>query len=271
MTNILLCTDCSENAKKAIDQCLFLFKDQPASYLLLYTYRIDANNNEDLVTRNDVLKTKVNDCLNKELSRIKKLPFAQNIHISARIVFGKTENVVQRLLVSNKIELVVMGTQGENYSKNQVFGSTTKKLLYDIQSPKLIVPKAIKEFTPENQIVIIQEQQLKNTEWWASISAFSKSKNMPFKMVLLPNKNGKVSKIEIPSFIKEHVSSIFNFSEKDYTRVIEPVHKLIEEEKPSLLHLNVSDRAIASQLLKVNQQSKSVYSHIPFFIQPITS
>ena len=87
----------------------------------------------DLVAYNNILKTKVNTLLSAELSRIKKLLFAHNVNISAKAVFGKTKNVVQRLVTKYKFDLVVSGNQGMNYNKSLLFGSTSEKLIHYVK------------------------------------------------------------------------------------------------------------------------------------------
>ena len=268
MNNIILCTDCSENAQKAIDQCLYLFKDQPTNYLMLYTYNIEERGISNLVNYNDALKIKVNACLESELKRINKLSYAQNISISARSVFGKTENVLKRFVAKSKVDLVVIGNQGSNYSSNQLFGSTTKKLLFELERPKLIVPRHIGELSEKKKLVVAQDKELQNIEWWSTIPAFSKNHNMSFKLIVLPNNDTQMTHISIPSFVENQLSSILDFRQTNTTTINQKVKEVIQRERPSLLHLNVQDHQLTKQLLREDQPSNSICNSTPFIIQP---
>ncbi|MEQ8910326.1 MAG: universal stress protein [Vicingaceae bacterium] len=268
MNKILLCTDCSENAKQATDQCLFLFKDQPTTYLLLYTYSIEDKNVKDLVAYNDGLKKHVNQCLEAEVERIKKLPYAQNISIVTRSVFGKTENVIKRFIAKSEVDLIAIGNQGNNYSTTRLFGSTAERLLYDIERPKLIVPKQLRTPSSAKEVLVVQENELHNMEWWSTVTAISKLDNLSFKLVVLPNAKGNKAEISIPSSIHKYLTSLTDFSTSTTSELKEQIQKVIQAEKPSLLHLNIKDLYLAEQLLKESQPINSVFNKVPFFVQP---
>lgn len=271
MNNILLCTDCSDNAKRAIDQCLFQFQNQPTNYTFLYTYFIEDTTVSSLVANNDALKVKVNNCLKAELSRIKKSPFAKNCTFTINAVFGKTENVVERILAKNKIDLVVVGNQGSNYSSHQLFGSTTKKLLYDLKCPKLVVPYELKASSLDKHIVIVQENEIQNRDWFSTITSFPKNRNLTFKLVIIPHSSGKKSSIFIPSFIEHQLLSVSDFSDKNFTTIHEPLQQIIKQEQPSVLHLHVNNQNAAKHILENKEFSKSICNSIPIFIQPFNS
>lgn len=266
MKHILLCTDCSQNARQATDECLFLFKDQPIHYTILFSYAVDATNINNLVASNDDLKARAKNCLQTELKRIKSLDYVNpSISISPHIAYGKTENVVQRFIAKTPIDLVVFGHQGVNYSSNQLFGSTSEKLLYGIERPKLIVPQNIEKANTTETVVIVQESEIENIEWWSSITAVSKAN---FKLIRLPNENGKASHLSIPSFIEKQLSAMLDFTDFNSTEIKAQLDKTFQDQTPSFIHLNIRDRELATQVLSQQAPQKSIYNKAPFLIQP---
>tara|TARA_R110002049_G_scaffold265234_3_gene441361 strand:- start:2541 stop:3350 length:810 start_codon:yes stop_codon:yes gene_type:complete len=268
MYNILLCTDCSENARRAVDSCLYLFKDRSTSYLLLYTYAIEEGGISNLVAYNDELKMEVKKCLELEVTRIRQLPYAKNISITARAVFGKTENVVKRFVSKSDVDLVVVGSQGTNYSSNHVFGSTAKRILFETTTPKLVVPNLATELSAKNQLVLVQTNQLNNQEWWSNITALPQIGGSSYKLILLPYTDTHKTLAEIPLFIRNQFSDIIDLREASTSTINRKISVILESQKPDLLYLNLYDRHLGKQLLSEDYSTSSIFNSTPFFIQP---
>lgn len=267
MKTILLCTDCSENAQKATDECIRLFKNQEINYLLLYSYYISNESITDLIGHTDALKKEVNRRLASEVSRIKSL-HRSFISITPLPIFGKTENVVERMLIKYPIDLVVMGHQGENHSQSQLFGSTTENLLYTIKCPKLIVPQTFQYNTNGKKIAIVQNHKLSDFDWWSNITSLADHENSSFKLIILPNEQKNQSDLQVPSEYNEQLSSVFDFTTKTSTEINNSIENILRLEKPDLLHINIDNRLLAKQLLSKQQSTSNIYRQLPIFIQP---
>jgi len=266
MNTILLCTDCSDNAKKAVDHCMYLHKNLNINYILLFTYTIEENTTSNLVAHTDALKLKVTQCLELELERIRQLPFFANGTITARSVFGKTENVVNRFIAKNKVDLVVIGSQGINYSDEQLFGTTTNKILRDIYCSKLIVPNQFDQSTTPNKIILAQADALDNLDWWTTVTALTNNFSTNLNLIILPNY--KQNDISIPTKISQQLNSITDYSELSTYEIIQKIDRFLQVEKPNLLYLNIKDRRLVKQLLSKESPLFSVLSSTPFFIEP---
>jgi hypothetical protein len=266
MNTILLCTDCSDNAKKAVDHCMYLYKNQNINYILLFTYTIEENTTSNLVAHTDALKLKVSQSLELELERIRQLPFFANGTITARSVYGKTENVVNRFILKNKVDLVVIGSQGVNHSDEQLFGTTTDKILRDIYCSKLIVPNQLVQSTTTKKMILAQADELDNLEWWTSVTALTKSLSTNLDLIILPDYNLK--EITIPSKISHQLNSITDYREVSTDEISQKIDRFLQAEKPNLLHLNIKDRQLGTRLLCKESPLFSAFSSIPFFIEP---
>lgn len=268
MNTILLCTDCSENAKKAVDRCIYLFKNQRINYILLYTYTVADHHISNLVAQNDVVKLNVTESLEKELQRIKQLSYFTNSTITSRAIFGKTENVINRFIAKSKVDLIVMGSQGTNFSEEQLFGTTTNKIVHEVYCPKLIVPNQDIPLNRKTKVLFIQANQLKDLTWWSTITTLAGKDTKSFKLVILPNSDQQKITVSIPETISKEVNSIIDFSSVDTTEVSDKLHHLLKEEQPDLLYLNIKDRHLGNHLLSKSSPLFSAFSSIPFVIEP---
>ena len=149
MTNILVLTDFSENAKAAEKYALQLAIHVKGNLILYNTYsrqreKISGNVVWPHSTPSSELQSISNlqarvDELNHDLGKIK-----DNIHKPEIRHLGNDGSLTDKLneiIAENNIWLCVMGTKGESFANNVLFGSNVFKVLEKINCPVLIIPK----------------------------------------------------------------------------------------------------------------------------------
>ena len=149
MKNILVLTDFSENAKAAEKYALQLAIHVKGNLILYNTFsrqseKISGNvvwphstPSSELQSISN-LQTRVNE-LNHELGKIK-----DNIHKPEIRHLGNAGSLTGKLneiITQNNIWLCVMGTKGESFANNVLFGSNVFKVVEKIGCPVLIIPK----------------------------------------------------------------------------------------------------------------------------------
>jgi nucleotide-binding universal stress UspA family protein len=176
MKNILALTDFSENAKAAEKYTLQLAIHAKANLILYNVYpnkRQTASGN--VVWPHDAppslelqsisnLQAEVNE-LNHELDKIKSNNHKPEISHSGNA--GSLSHKLNEIIRDNNIWLVVMGTKGESFSNNVLFGSNVYKVLEKINCPVLIIPKNT-EYKNLQKIVYatdFRSSDLKIVEW----------------------------------------------------------------------------------------------------------
>lgn len=270
MNNILICTDCSENARKASEQCFSLFQDDPKHYFLLNSYTVPYENYADIIRLNDDLKRGVENCLRIEKERLEELQHANIASLTTHNIFGRTENVVNRLVARKDIDLVVLGNQGENFQTDKLFGSTSEKIIFEVPCPKLIVPKLDNYKTNSTQLVIAEEKQIQNKKWWSNLSLLAANKNYTIQLVVIPSNQGKLetNSPSIPTYIAKDTKDIHFFYGKSMSEMNYNLNKLIEKEQPSLLNINFSNEKLARQIIQPSNQKDCICNKVPFIVQP---
>ena len=149
MKNILVLTDFSENAKAAEKYALQLAIHTEGSLILYNSY----SRQREAVSGNVVwphstpsselqsiseLQSRVN-ALNNEVRKDKTGSHRPEIRHLGNA--GPLTDNLEKTITENDIWLTVMGTKGENFASNVVFGSNVFKVLEKINRPLLIVPK----------------------------------------------------------------------------------------------------------------------------------
>lgn len=149
MKNILVLTDFSENAKAAENYALQLAIDVKGNLILYNTYthqreRVGGNvvwphgNPSSELQSISNLQARVDE-LNRDLRKIRDKNYKPEIrHLGDA---GSLTNKLNDVVAKNKIWLAVMGTKGESFASNVLFGSNVFKVLENMNCPVLVIPK----------------------------------------------------------------------------------------------------------------------------------
>lgn len=146
MKNILIPTDFSDNAYKAISYAVRLLKDDNCTFHLLHTYTPAIYQSEYLlhspgqlglgdIYRTDS-ETKLEDLKQKVISQ-----FNNPKHIfKTYSAFSVLMEAIDELVESKKIDLLIMGTQGATGAKEIFLGSSTVHTIKRAKCPVLAIP-----------------------------------------------------------------------------------------------------------------------------------
>lgn len=149
MKNILVLTDFSENAKTAEKYALQLAMHVKGNLILYNTY----SRQRETISGNVVwphntpsselqsisnLQARVNE-LDHDLRKIKDDIHKPEIRHLGNA--GSLTDKINEIIAENNIWLCVMGTKGESFSNNVIFGSNVFNVLEKIGCPVLIIPK----------------------------------------------------------------------------------------------------------------------------------
>lgn len=181
---ILLPTDFSENASKAIDYALELYKDQECVFYLLNVFFIVPNNIESLIGMEpgsdlfEATKKKSEDQLHELLSQVAFNDNGNTKH-SFQIIstFNEPFQAINTAVEDKDIELIVMGTRGQTNVRSKIFGSTAIDVMENIRNcPVIVVPQLSKCAIPKeivfptNYKTSVKKQELKHLINIAQIS-----------------------------------------------------------------------------------------------------
>lgn len=154
---ILLPTDFSANASKAIKYALEIYKNEPCIFYLLNVFYVKSNDIEGLLTmdkgspRYESAKNNSENGLNK---LAKDFAFSEKGHqkhsFQTISLFNDVLEAIKTTVEEKDIELIVMGTRGETNSESSIYGSVAISVMEKIRNcPVIVVPQVAKPQLPK--------------------------------------------------------------------------------------------------------------------------
>lgn len=156
MQKILIPTDLSKNALKAIEYATELFKHGYAQIFILHTFSDEVYEAKAQRPDEDFESLKNEICQQGEeaLAKLKKevYNFSPNPKHSIQCIveFGLLVDVVNEWVDRENIDVVVMGTKGHTDDKQITFGSNTLQVVKYVKCPVLAIPEACQIDWPRN-------------------------------------------------------------------------------------------------------------------------
>lgn len=177
LKNILVLTDFSQNAKSAEEYALQLAIKAKANLILYNAYPLPSPmpGSDNIVWPHDPspslelqsisnLQSRVDE-LKNELTKIKRDNYKPEIrHLGDA---GSLTHKLNDIAAENNIWLVVMGTKGESFADNILFGSNVFKVLDKIHCPVLIIPQnaTCEDFEKIGYATDLRSDDLSIIEW----------------------------------------------------------------------------------------------------------
>lgn len=147
MKHILLPTDFSENSMNAMDYAMELFKGEDCHFYLLNVQKSSGYITDDLLaagTNGSIYSAVVNDNkkqLNTLLDTYKLKYPERNFQWHSLFDYDGFVEAINQVINSKKIDLIIMGTNGETGAKETLFGSNTLHVVRGVNCPVLIIPE----------------------------------------------------------------------------------------------------------------------------------
>lgn len=154
---ILLPTDFSENAFRAMNYALELYKDQKCLFYFLNVFFIKPTDLESLIHMepgSDFFEA-ARKKAQKELDQLmNQLAFGKNGNsnhtFQTLTVFNEPLQAIKQVVEEKDIELIVMGTRGQTNTQSKIYGSTALDVMEKIRTcPVIVVPQLAKTGVPK--------------------------------------------------------------------------------------------------------------------------
>ncbi|SDS13207.1 Nucleotide-binding universal stress protein, UspA family [Maribacter dokdonensis] len=155
MTRILLSTDFSENALTAIRYALTLYKDLKCTFFLLNSYMPPVYHTEYLIGSpaqiglGDIVQQNSQDNLEALKNTLEK-EFNNPLHtFITHSALNVLSSEITRTVEAEKIDIIVMGTQGASGAKEILLGTNTVHVIKNAKCPVLVIPSGFEYEAPE--------------------------------------------------------------------------------------------------------------------------
>lgn len=142
--NILFPTDFSLNAKNALPFAVDLAKKNDAKLSLMYAYKVPLTPPSSIFRAREKTMSYERELIlkaaNKKMQDLIKPQDLAELSYDCLIQEGSPEKAIQKVVVNNNIDLIVMGTLGETANRELFMGSVTKNLIQQGHCPVLAIP-----------------------------------------------------------------------------------------------------------------------------------
>ena len=264
MKNILLPTDFSSNAKRAVRYALFVFGDR-AKYTLLNTYEVPHAGAPMLISISDILEKESLKSLNEELQSLEEEFPKLAGRITVLSESGSPEEVVRRLSRIVEYDLVVMGTKGATGLKEVLIGSVASNLMQQVECPVLAVPESATLSVPQKILFAVDDTTLNLGLFPAELAGLTRKFDAEL-MILNIVEKGKLDTVgnsaenkRKPTSVFDGVRHSFHFAESD--DVNKGITQFAEANKIDLLAMVTRKNDFFSRLFGTSS-TKKMMQHI---------
>jgi len=147
MRRILLPTDFSENSLNAIDYAVELYKNIECHFFLLNVQKSSEYIMDDLLGAHpdisvyDAIANDNKEQLAEVLSTYVTKSKNKGHHWHMLFDFDVFIDAIKQAVISEKIDLIIMGTNGASGAKETLFGSNTLNVVRNVNCPTLMIPE----------------------------------------------------------------------------------------------------------------------------------
>jgi nucleotide-binding universal stress UspA family protein len=140
MKTILVPTDFSDGAYKALEYAAQLARKFDASIIVVHAFDLPAQGINVMIDISSELQKNAQQDLKKLEKKATKDQLTTGIKIEYLALLGELNEVIQTVTEERPVELVVMGTKGESDLSSKLFGTNTVSAIKHIHVPLLVIP-----------------------------------------------------------------------------------------------------------------------------------
>ena len=193
MKKILVPTDFSANAKKAMTVAASIAQKNGADVLLLHTNTAAAYVSPlpEYYTAEQYDMSEYYENAASELYKLKQEVSAQygNVSIETRVEEGFLYDTIARIAQEEGVDLVVMGTKGATGTLEFFLGSNTEKVIRTAPCMVLAVPESSGDFNPA-RVVLASTLKPEQSAAFEALAAWQKYQNFEVLVLYLNNPTG---------------------------------------------------------------------------------
>jgi len=201
--------------------------------------------------------------IHKRFEKFKKLPFFKGIKVNETVRFHKAFDGVIEESKKNKVDLIVMGSQGSTGLKEMLVGSNTEKVVRHSNIPVLVIKQDIKNFDIKNMIFASDftaksKKSFKNVLDFANI--FKAKIHLLFINTVHNFESTKVTNIKLNNFMSDFNFKNYTLNIYNDTTIEEGILNFGKEINADLIAINTHGRSGLSQLFS-ESISKELANH----------
>jgi nucleotide-binding universal stress UspA family protein len=274
MENILVPTDFSKTSKGAYHYALRLAEYFNSNIQVIHVYHPSFNPGYPLETNTNILMLEPKKELMKQFihqGEKGKDPINTLIDVKDEIISGFAAEEIVRMSKTEEIDLVVMGTTGDNTILEKVFGSISSEVSKYARSPVLLVPDGAK-FKAYRNIVYASNFEKIDSQVMDKIVDFAGRFSAGIHLVdVHENKEAgryKVSEQLLEQQLNERLPTLeFKMAEVESSTIWEGLNRYADDNDVDLLVMVTQHRKVLENMFhKSITRQVAVHSKLPILI-----
>ncbi|AEA45171.1 universal stress protein [Fluviicola taffensis] len=268
---ILVPVDFSELSTNALEYALHLAKKTNAELHLIHAYDFE------IFMYDSVQISQTENDLEKEiLQQLEKLK--QTIHLTNpglkivyKAIIGVPVDEINAYTQKEKIDLIVIGTQGAGYIQERMLGSTASLLIRNAKAPVIIIDKTVKFKDPKQIVLAADFQKTDHTKVLNPLKDFAKLYDSHICILnIYPHIQLIPSLEEIPEGFRldyslKDVKHTFFSLESD--QIIERINDFVEHHKIEMIAMIARKHSFFSRIFREPlTKEMSFHSHVPLLV-----
>jgi nucleotide-binding universal stress UspA family protein len=257
MNSIIVCTDFSDAADTAMHYAANLAKRINAEIVLLHVYMIPITLSETpvVVISGEELKKNADE----GLERCKRELLADNsgLQVRAESRLGDVLDELEEMSKEVNPYAVVMGTHGATGIEKVIFGSTTAKVMRDLNRPVIAVPVGYK-FSDIRTIVLATDLKVKNNAIGRMVEIV-KQLNSTFYVIHVTNKD--VERKMFPDSLTQQLNLLnpgYDYIKND--DVSDGIQRYVDEKNADLLMIFQHEHTFWERMFQKQHTSELLYN-----------
>jgi len=267
MKNILVPTDFSENADKALDFALALAKKFNAKLHLVHTYNTSVPaghlGNINRIVKEDREKEM------KAFIKATKESISFDLEITGRCRKGYPVELIKNEAERVDANLIVMGTLGASNLGKQMMGSTTSQLIKTADTPILAIPRSAHYSDINNVVVAVDALTMSVLDTLNPMIKLVQKTSLNVELVHISNQQIHT---DIDPTIKDYLNDLaipFNYTKVQSDQIMESILEFAHEKGNSVLCLVSRKRGWFENLFHSSvSQQVALKSDLPLLILP---
>lgn len=269
MLKVLIPTDFSDNARRAIDYAVSLFGAE-AQYTLLNSYEVPHSGATMLISIGDILEKDALQLLENAKAIVLKDYVDLDGKIEIKAVMGTPDVAVHKAAEKGDFDIIVMGTQGASGLKEVLIGSVTSNVLSNVTVPVLAVPHDSETAPPKTILFAADDNCLASGKMPEHLVALANRFDAEVVVLNIVPKGelahvgNSEDQINRASGIFEGVKHRVQFIESD--DISNGIQKFITENEVDMLAMVTRKNDLFSRLFGTSNTQKMVmHTHVPLF------
>jgi nucleotide-binding universal stress UspA family protein len=266
MKKILVPTDFSENALKALKYAVNLANKTDSSIIVLNTYQLNYGAGQ-LLSIDNILQEDREEQMKALLQSIHPL-LNKNLKIESYIEKGNTVEIISKIADYLKIDLILMGTTGAGGMKKMFMGSTAGHVIKNAEIPVLAIPSEYSEKAIKKITLALDSKQLKSNSVLTPLLELLKVHKANLNLLIIANDDNDTVGIDADLLLYlEQLGIRFSYSKISSNSVTEGIIEFVRNKKSSLLCLIHHNRGWFENIFHRSiSENMAFESHIPLLV-----